>query len=140
MSAPFAPDIPPYARALGMVIDHVEPEGPVLAMDFAERIVGRPGFVHGGALGGLLEMAGYAALLMALGERSAQVRLKPVNISIEFLRGAVPARTFARGTVLRAGRRIANVRVEAWQSDRARPVASGWTNYLLSPKIARQPG
>jgi hypothetical protein len=29
---------------------------------------------------------------------------------------------------------VANVRVEAWQADRDKPVASCWMNFLLAPK------
>lgn len=125
-------DLPPYARSLGMEIDRIEDGAPVLAMDFAERVVGRPGFLHGGAIGGMLEMAAFAALRAELGKRETPVSLKPINISIEYLRGGIEQRTYAQGQVLRAGRRIANVRVEAWQNDRNKPVASCWMNFLLS--------
>ena len=126
--------LPPYARTMGMEIDHVEEGGvPVVAMDFAERVQGRPGFLHGGAIGGLLEMAAHAALRAELDRQGSDLRIKPVNISIEYLRGGVQVRTFARGEVVRAGRRVANVRVEAWQGDRSKLVASSWMNFLLSP-------
>lgn len=106
--------LPPYARTMGMEVDHIEDGAPVIAMDFAERVQGRPGFLHGGAIGGLLEMAAHAALRAELERQGSDFRIKPVNISIEYLRGGVPERTFARGEVIRAGRRVANVRVEAW--------------------------
>ncbi len=128
--------LPPYARAMGMFADHDEAGAPVIAMDFSDRNTGRPGFLHGGAIGGLLEMAGFATLHAHL-ERAgidATVRLKPVNISIEYLRSGLPERIFAYGEVVRAGRRVANVRVEAWQADRAKPVASCWMNFLIAPK------
>lgn len=125
--------LPPYARTMGMEIDHVEDGAPVIAMDYAERVQGRPGFLHGGAIGGLLEMAAHAALRAELERQGSDSRIKPVNISIEYLRGGVQERTFARGEVIRAGRRVANVRVEAWQGDRTKLVASSWMNFLLAP-------
>ncbi|WP_156424801.1 PaaI family thioesterase [Novosphingobium fuchskuhlense] len=126
--------LPPYARTMGMEVDHVEDGGvPVIAMDFAGRVQGRPGFLHGGAIGGLLEMAAHAALRAELDRQGSAFRIKPINISIEYLRGGVEERTFARGEVIRAGRRVANVRVEAWQGDRTRLVASSWMNFLLAP-------
>lgn len=127
----------PYAQALGMFVDRIEHGVPVIAADFSDKVLGRPGFLHGGAIAGMLEMAGFAALQAHLAGRGMDVRLKPVNISVEYLRGAGRARTFARGTVLRAGRRMANVRVEAWQADPDKPVASCWMNVLLAP---RDPG
>ena len=130
--------LPPYARSMGMEIDHIEEGGvPVVAMDFAERVQGRPGFLHGGAIGGLLEMAAHAALRAELDRQGSDLRSKPVNISIEYLRGGVQERTFARGEVIRAGRRVANVRVEAGQGDRGKLVASSWMNFLLAaPKTS----
>ena len=125
--------LPPYARTMGMEVDHVEDGAPVIAMDYAERVMGRPGFLHGGAIGGLLEMAAHAALRAELDRQGSTFRIKPVNISIEYLRGGVQERTFARGEVIRAGRRVANVRVEAWQGDRSKLVASSWINFLLAP-------
>lgn len=131
MTAPFV--LPPYARAMGMV-QLADADGlPVLAMDFGDHSEGRPGFLHGGAIGGLLEMAGFAALDADLAARAVVARFKPINISIEYLRNGMPQRIFAQGQVLRAGRRIANVRIEAWQADRAAPIASCWMNFQLSP-------
>ncbi|MCW1382557.1 PaaI family thioesterase [Novosphingobium sp. KCTC 2891] len=131
-----APILPPYARSMGMVFDHDENGSPVIAMDFSDRNTGRPGFLHGGAIGGLLEMAAFAALHAHLDQQGidADIRLKPVNISIEYLRSGLPQRIFARGVVVRAGRRVANVRAEAWQSDRDKAVASCWMNFLLAPR------
>lgn len=126
--------LPPYARALGMEIDRVEEGMPVLAFDFAERIHGRPGFVHGGALAGLLEMASVVALRCDLRRSGAELRFKPVNITVEFMRGAAGRRTFALAQVIRTGRRIANLRADAWQDDRGKTVATAWMNVRLAPK------
>jgi len=126
--------LPPYALAMGMEIAGIVEDSPLLAMDFSERALGRPGFIHGGAIGGLLEMAGFAALAAELERKGLDARIKPINIKVEFLRSGLPERIYARGEVLRAGRRVANVRIEAWQADRTRPVASCWMNFQLSPK------
>jgi uncharacterized protein (TIGR00369 family) len=130
--ARIAAGLPPYALALGIVVDHMEGAAPVLSFDFSEKVHGRPGFLHGGAIGGLLEMAAIAALRAALAERGAVPRLKPVNVTVEFLRGGTQQRTFALGRVTRAGRRIANVSAEAWQDDPSRPIATAWMNVLLA--------
>lgn len=128
--------LPPFAKAMGMQVTHIEDGAPVLTMDYSERAVGRPGFLHGGAIAGLLETAAIIALRAHLGAESDSLRFKPVNISVEYLRGGVQAQTFARGEVIRAGRRIANVRAEAWQVDRDKPLASCWMNFLLKPRQA----
>ena len=126
-------DLPPYAHALGIDIDHDEAGLPVLFVDYSERVAGRPGFLHGGAMSGLMEMAGIAALRAELDRRCETVRLKPVNVQVEFMRGGTEQRTFAMGQVTRAGRRVALVNVEAWQDDRAKPIALAQMKILLSP-------
>ena len=134
--ARIAATLPPYALALGIGVDRIDGALPVLGLDFSEKVHGRPGFLHGGAIGGLLEMAAIAALRVALAERGPDgaglPRLKPVNMTVEFLRGGTEQRTYAIGRVTRAGRRIANVSAEAWQDDPARPIASAWMNVLLA--------
>ena len=130
--ARIAATLPPYALALGIAVERIDGDAPILGLDFSEKVLGRPGFLHGGAIGGLLEMAAIAALRVALAERGAVPRLKPVNMTVEFLRGGTEQRTYAMGRVTRAGRRIANVSAEAWQDDPARPIASAWMNVLLT--------
>lgn len=126
--------LPPYARGLGMRAVRILDDAPLIEMAFGENVHGRPGYFHGGALSGLLEIAGFAALRMELRRMDAQVTFKPVNVSVEFLRGAADSEpTVALGEVTRAGRRIANVSVRAWQGNREKPVAEAWMNFLLSP-------
>lgn len=127
-------DLPPYARAMGMMIEGELDGSPVVVMDFAPRAMGRPGFIHGGAIGGVLEMAGFVALTAELARREVPMRVRPINISTEYLRSGLPERIFAVGQVVRAGRRVANVRIEAWQADRSKPVASCWMNFQLAPR------
>jgi len=84
--------------------------------------------VHGGVVGALLE---HAAILHLLAEAEAETIPKTINVSIDYLRPCLEGDTFARGTVIKQGRRIANVRVEAWQDDPARPVAAAHAHFLL---------
>ncbi|MBN8485754.1 MAG: PaaI family thioesterase [Sphingomonadales bacterium] len=126
-------DLPPYADGIGIAIDHDEDGQPVLFMDFGERVMGRPGFLHGGAISGLMEMAAIAALRAELDRRGEAMKLKPVNVQVEFMRGGTEQRTFAMGQVTRAGRRVALVNAEAWQEDRTKPIALAQMKVLLSP-------
>jgi len=125
--------LPPYADALGIDIDHDEDGNPVLFYDYSERVAGRPGFLHGGAMSGLMEMAAVAALRAELDRRGEKVKLKPVNVAVEFMRGGTQQRTFAMGQVTRAGRRVALVNAECWQDDRSKPIALAQMKILLSP-------
>ena len=122
-------ELPPYAKLLDLAFDGEEDGMPVLTMPFAEKVLGRPGFLHGGAIGGLLEMAAFAALSRALGEEKA--RLKPINVTVDYMRGGRDHLTYAVGKVTRLGRRVANVEAEAWQEDRAKPIAAARMNVLL---------
>lgn len=124
--------LPPYAELLGITAEAGD-GAPVLAMPFGADVIGRPGFVHGGALAGLLEMAAIVALKHALeAEDRADTRIKPVNVTVDFMRGGREKATRAQGKVTRLGRRIANVEAMAWQDDRERPVAAARMNFLLS--------
>ncbi|WP_423606096.1 PaaI family thioesterase [Sphingomonas sp. MS122] len=125
-------NLPPYAELLGITAETGE-GAPVLAMPFGADVVGRPGFVHGGALAGLLEMAAIVALKHALEKEGRDdTRVKPVNVTVDFMRGGREKVTYAQGKVTRLGTRIANVEAAAWQGDRERLVASARMNFLLA--------
>lgn len=124
--------LPPYAREIGIAVERLEGSLPLLALPFGTRVEGRPGYLHGGATSGLLEIAGFTALRVHLALEGRTARLKPVNVTVQFLRGARRETTFALGRITRAGGRTANVDVEAWQGDRARPVATAVMNFVLS--------
>ncbi|GAA0736167.1 PaaI family thioesterase [Sphingomonas japonica] len=121
--------LPPYADWLGLTVEREGAGPPVLAMPFSARVLGRPGFLHGGALGGLLEMAAVLALRDALGDEAA--RVKPINVTIDFMRGGREKTTCAQGRVTRLGTRVANVEATAWQDDRDIAIAVAHMNYRL---------
>jgi uncharacterized protein (TIGR00369 family) len=125
--------LPPYADALGATLEWQD-GAPVLVMPFGDDVLGRPGFLHGGALAGLMEVAAIAALRHALaaeGEDPAP-RIKPVNVTVDFMRGGREKDTRAAGIVTRLGTRVANVEAVAWQDDRAKPIAAARMNYLIA--------
>ncbi|NYT41366.1 PaaI family thioesterase [Sphingomonas sp. R-74633] len=120
--------LPPYAELLGLTLEPGD-EAPVFVMPFGDDVLGRPGFLHGGAIGGLLEMAAVGALKQALGAEDAQI--KPINITVDYMRGGRDKPTRARGTVTRLGTRVANVEAIAWQDEPDRPIAAARINYLI---------
>ena len=125
--------LPPYARFLG-ISTRRSAEGELqFVMPFADVVLGRPGYVHGGALAGLLEFAAFGALYEALGAEfgSGDVTVKPINVTIQYMRGAAQHDTIAAATVTRLGNRVANVEAHAWQLDRAKPVAAAQMNVRL---------
>ncbi|PAX07132.1 PaaI family thioesterase [Sphingomonas lenta] len=121
--------LPPYAEVLGLEIEPSD-GAPVLVMPFADDVVGRPGFLHGGAISGLLEMAAIVALDHALAGESGG-RIKPVGVTVDFMRGGRDKPTRAAGRVTRLGTRVANVEATAWQDEPDRPIAAARMNYLI---------
>lgn len=116
--------LPPYAAMLGLRFD-----GAIVTMPFGVHLIGSPGRLHGGSLAGLMEIAANIKVRTAL--EGAPAAVKPVNVTVDYLREGAPEDSFAEATIMRMGRRIANVRVEAWQSDRARPIAAARMNLLI---------
>ena len=119
----------PYAELLGLTVEPGE-TAPTLVMPFSHDVVGRPGFLHGGAIGGLLEMAAVSALRQAL-DADGGGRIKPINLTVDYMRGGRDKLTRARGTVTRLGTRVANVEAVAWQDEPDRPIAGARMNYLI---------
>lgn len=123
-----------YARSLGIKMHGEENGAPILAVDFSNIVEGRPGALHGGAISGLLETAGYGVLRARLSSEGRNPQLKPINITMQFLSAGKKKPSFAMGRIVRLGRRNANVSVEAWQDDRERPIATAIMNILMADR------
>ena len=123
-------DLVPYARAVGLEA-FFDDGGLVIALRFRESNIGNTTIraIHGGVIGALLE---HAAMLHLIEQTEVASVPKIVNISVDYLRPCLAADTFARGQVIKQGRRIANVRVEAWQDAPERPVAAAHAHFLLA--------
>lgn len=119
----------PYARFLGLKLQSGE-AGLLSVMPFSHQLIGNPMLpaIHGGVTGAFLENA---AIITLIAEMDTLALPKTINITIEYLRPGRPVDTFAAGLVTRQGRRVANVRVEAWQEDRAHPIALASAHFLL---------
>lgn len=139
----------PYNRLLGVVFDRLGDEL-TARMPFAEPLIGNPFLpaIHGGVTGAFLEITALtrlawdrAWLIMEEGGPEADALFagtfpawpKTIDITIDYLRSGRPRETFARATVQKAGRRVANLHVEAWQETRARPIALLRGNFLMPP-------
>ncbi len=122
--------LPPYAALLGLRTERAADGELLWVMPFGDQVVGRPGFLHGGAIAGLLEFAALGTLYDQLGAHG-KVALKPINVTVDFMRGGVDHDTFAAATVTRLGSRVANVEAHAWQQERARPIAAARMNLMI---------
>lgn len=123
-------DLVPYYRFIGLTM-RATAEGPVCVIPGDEKLVGNPTLpaLHGGVIGALLESAAIMHLIWT--HESASLP-KIINLTVEYLRSARPIETTAAASVTKLGRRVANVRVEAWQDDRSKPVASANALFLLT--------
>ncbi|MGB3721642.1 MAG: PaaI family thioesterase [Pacificimonas sp.] len=123
----------PYARTLGLSYA-IMGEEVILTMPYAKTLIGspQPPRLHGGTVAGLMEITSMAQLLHSLRGEDAVPAIKPIDVTVDYLRAGQPVDTFARATIVRLGRRIANVRVEAWQEDAAKPIAASRMNLMLA--------
>ena len=122
-------DLVPYAGFLGLTAA-MEGDELITTMRYGDHLIGNPALpaLHGGTLGALLESAAVFELLC----RSETVVLpKTITLTIDYLRSGAPVDTHARGVVTRQGRRVTNLRMEAWQADRKAPVATAHAVFLV---------
>lgn len=127
----------PYCRFLGITVDDDPADGGVISrLRFAEHIVGNAMLpaIHGGVIGAFLETA---AIVEVMRQGRGGGLPKPIDITIAYLRSARAVDTLAKAIVTKHGRRVTNVRVEAWQDDRTRPVATAQGHFLVSRDDAR---
>ena len=120
----------PYARFLGMEA-MLEGEELTSVLPFSPHLVGNPLIpaLHGGVVGGFLELAALAQLAAAAPDGHAP---RTVDITIDYLRPARGSTTYARAEVIKRGRRVVNVQVTAWQESRASPVATLRGHFLMA--------
>jgi uncharacterized protein (TIGR00369 family) len=122
-------DAVPYTTVLGLDAEVADGQL-VTTMRYAPHLIGNPALpaLHGGTLGALLESAAIFELLW----RSETIVLpKTITFTVDYLRSGAARDTHASANITRQGRRVANVRVEAWQVDRAAPVATANAIFLV---------
>lgn len=124
-------DAIPYAKWLGISAELRDGEL-IGKLRYADMLIGNASLpaLHGGTLGALLEST---AIFQVLYEAETLALPKTITITVDYLRTGKPVDTYARGIVTRHGRRVVNVRVEAWQEDRARPIATAVVHFLIEP-------
>ncbi len=138
----------PYAGFLGVSFDRMGGEL-TGRLAFDPQLIGNPVLpaLHGGAIGSFLEITAIMQLAwdqvwerLERGGAEAEAIVagrfpplpKTVDVTVDFLRSGRARPAFARATVTRRGRRVANVRVEAWQEERDRPVAAAHGHFVVA--------
>jgi len=119
----------PYARFLGISVDQKGNEITTV-MKFDQKLIGNPLLpaLHGGVIGAFLEMT---AIIQLAYETGSAAIPKPIGLTVDYLRSGKPIDTYARAHITKQGRRVATVHAEAWQEDRAKPIATTHGHFLL---------
>lgn len=120
----------PYARFLGLGIER-EGEVPIGVLRFGEHLVGDATIpaLHGGTLAALLESTAIMAVLV---DAKATGLPRTITITIDYLRSGRAIDTRCRPRIVRQGRRVVVVAVEAYQDDAEKPVATAVVHLLVA--------
>jgi acyl-CoA thioesterase len=118
----------PYAQMLGIEIVRLTRGEAILSLRSRAELKRMEGIMHGGALASLMDTASAFAVLTTLEEGAQTVT---VDLTIHFLRPVTEGSVEARATLLRAGRRVATVSIEA-TNGAGKIVATALTTYLIT--------
>jgi len=128
----------PYAQTLGIEPNFIGTEF-TLVLPFKQENIGNPTLpaLHGGGIGGFMEVAAIAQIMR---ENPPDIKVlrfpKPIGINIDYLRRGKPVVTYARAQIFKQGSRVANVRVRAWQDTFDKPIAALTGHFLLAKAAA----
>ena len=125
-------DAIPYCRFLGIEVDRKGTELTTI-LRFSHKLIGNPVLpaLHGGVVGAFLEVTAVIQLML---EAETSELPKPVDIGIDYLRSGKPVDTYARAIITKHGRRVCNVRAEAWQDEHTKPIAALHGHFLIKPQ------
>ncbi|QPM90358.1 PaaI family thioesterase [Pseudooceanicola algae] len=137
----------PYIGFMGIRFDRRGDELTGI-LPYAEMLIGNPALpaLHGGATAAFLEVTALISLSWSLLWQDLESGVldpddvaagklprlpKTIGVTVDYLRSGLPRDAYARAEVSRSGRRYASVRVEAWQDNRARPIAQASGHFLM---------
>jgi len=126
-------DAVPYARLLGMrglYEPDAEGGGLIFHLPPKKSNVGNPTLpaLHGGAIGGFMEMAATIHVLMSMDIVKVP---KVVDFSIDYVRAGRFEDTWASCSVVRQGNKLVNVAIQTWQQDRGASIATARAHFLM---------
>ena len=120
----------PYARMLGMRCQTVGDDA-LFVLPASDSNIGNPILpaIHGGVIGGFMEMSAAIHLMLFMDEPRIP---KIIDFSLDYLRSGRLKDTYAECKVCRQGARVANVAITAWQGKRESPIAIARAHFKLS--------
>lgn len=119
----------PYAKHIGVEFDGGVDSG-LFKLTRNHSNLGNPILpaIHGGVLGGFMEMS---SSLHLLATQPVESFPKIIDFSIDYLRAGMDKDTYALCEVTRQGGRVANVEVHAWQESQDKPIALARAHFLI---------
>ncbi|MEI6860354.1 MAG: PaaI family thioesterase [Shewanella sp.] len=119
----------PYTRFIGMNVERFGDEL-VFRLPANNENIGNPMLpaIHGGVIAGFMEMSAIAQLMVFM--HTSRVP-KVVDFSIDYLRAGYHKDTFAECKITRQGRRVANVSINCWQTNRKKLIATARAHFLI---------
>jgi uncharacterized protein (TIGR00369 family) len=129
--------ISPHTRRLGFSVVSLHNGVCVATLPYSSELVGDPtsGVLHGGVVTTLLDSAGGAAVLSALG---MPIPLATLDLRIDYLRPSQPGRNLtARVECYKKTHNIAFARGVAYDAEETDPVAAMAATYMLRTQAVR---
>jgi uncharacterized protein (TIGR00369 family) len=117
----------PYVGLLGFEFVRAGRGSAAFAVNVREELTRMGGIMHGGAVVSLLDTAAAFAVHTVI---EPEARTVTVDLTVHFLRPAAAGRIEAEARVLRQGRRVCILSVEA-RDDRAEIVATATMTYYI---------
>ena len=123
----------PYAVMIGMTCQSTE-EGALFLLPENKQNVGNPLIpaLHGGVVGGFMEMAAALHLILFMDEPKLP---KIIDFSLDYLRAGKLRDTWAECEVCRQGSRVANVTITAWQEQKTIPIATARAHFRIAESL-----
>ena len=119
----------PYAKFIGMQVARFGDEL-VFQLPKKDENIGNPTLpaIHGGVIAGFMEMSAIVQLMVFM--QTTKVP-KIVDFSIDYLRAGHHRDSFAECKITRQGRRVANVNINCWQTNRKALIATARAHFLI---------
>lgn len=132
----------PFNRLLGIVVTSVDAQGGTMAVDMREALIGNifHRTLHGGVISSVLDAVGGLTASASLAPRADGLsddavtamfaRVGTIDLRVDYLRPGRGTRFTASGRIMRAGRKVAVVRMEM-HADEELLVAVGTGTYMI---------
>ncbi|MCU7993591.1 PaaI family thioesterase [Shewanella glacialipiscicola] len=119
----------PYAKFIGMKVERFGDEL-IFKLPAKDDNIGNPVLpaIHGGVIAGFMEMSAIVQLMVFM--QTAKVP-KVVDFSIDYLRAGLLKDSFVECRITRQGRRVANVNISCWQTNRKQLIATARAHFLI---------